>query len=111
MIEKIKSDSFASNYEEERPPVAYTTPWLYQLKIITPRTFRSLRSTDHRIVWIGMDLACNHIAQVDPMFIMGRRTFIREASSKTYWQPIPAIARLAAEMPYSVLCGIVYYFL
>ncbi|KAF9514526.1 hypothetical protein BS47DRAFT_1343126 [Hydnum rufescens UP504] len=100
MIEKIKSDSLASNDEEESPP-------LYQLKIITLRTLRSY----HRIVWIGIDLACNHIAQVDPMFIMGRQTFIREASSKTHSQPIPAIAQLAAEMPYSVLCGIVYYFL
>jgi len=44
------------------------------------------------------------ITQVEPMFIMGRQMFIREASSKMYAQPIFAIAQLAAaEMPYLVL--------
>lgn len=45
------------------------------------------------------------------MFIMGRNTFIREASSKMYSQPIFAIGQLAAEMPYSVLCAVVYFLL
>ncbi|KAF9507597.1 hypothetical protein BS47DRAFT_1351352 [Hydnum rufescens UP504] len=39
---------------------------------------------------------------------MGRQTFSCEASSKTYSQPIFAIAQLAAEMR-SVLRGIMYY--
>ncbi|KAF9515513.1 hypothetical protein BS47DRAFT_1341867 [Hydnum rufescens UP504] len=42
---------------------------------------------------------------------MGRQTFNCEASSKTYSQPIFSIAQLAAEMRYSVLCGIMYYLL
>lgn len=46
------------------------------------------------------------IAQVEPMFIMGRQTFIREASSKMYSQVIFATAQLAAETPYSVLCAV-----
>lgn len=45
------------------------------------------------------------------MFIMGRNTFIREASSKMYSQPIFAIGQLAAEMPYSILCAVVYFLL
>jgi ATP-binding cassette subfamily G (WHITE) protein 2 (SNQ2) len=51
------------------------------------------------------------IAQVEPMFIMGRNTFIREASSKMYSQPIFAIGQLTAEMPYSILCAVVYFLL
>jgi ATP-binding cassette, subfamily G (WHITE), member 2, PDR len=51
MIEKIKSDSLASNHEEEGPAVVrteYATPWLYQLKIVTLRTFRSFwRQADY----------------------------------------------------------------
>ncbi|KAF9512472.1 hypothetical protein BS47DRAFT_1363141 [Hydnum rufescens UP504] len=148
MIEKIKSDGLASNHEEEGPAVVrteYATPWLYQLKIVTLRTFRSFwrqadygftRLFSHGIIALlvaltFLDLAHNVaalqfrvfviffasilpaiiIAQVEPMFIMGRQTFLREASSKMYSQPIFAIAQLAAEMPYSVLCGLVYYLL
>lgn len=45
------------------------------------------------------------------MFIMGRNTFIREASSKMYSQPVFAIGQLAAETPYSLLCAVVYFLL
>lgn len=45
------------------------------------------------------------------MFIMGRNTFVREASSKMYSQPIFAIGQLVAEMPYSILCAVVYFLL
>lgn len=45
------------------------------------------------------------------MFIIGRNTFIREASSKMYSQPVFAIGQLAAEMPYSILCAVVYFLL
>lgn len=51
------------------------------------------------------------ILLVEPTFIIGRNTFIREASSKMYSQPIFAIGQLAAEMPYSILCAVVYFLL
>jgi len=148
MIEKIKSDSLANSYEEEGPAVVrteYATPWLYQLKIVTLRTFRSFwRQADYGftrlfshgiiallvaltflnlshnvaalqfrvfVIFFASILPAIIIAQVEPTFIMGRQTFIREASSKMYSQPIFAIAQLAAEMPYSVLCALVYYLL
>ena len=48
---------------------------------------------------------------MQPMFIMGRQTFIREASSKMYTQPIFAIGQLVSEIPYSILCAVVYFVL
>jgi ATP-binding cassette subfamily G (WHITE) protein 2 (SNQ2) len=45
------------------------------------------------------------------MFIMGRNTFIREASSKMYSQVVFAIGQLLAEMPYSILCAVLYFVL
>ncbi|PLW22332.1 hypothetical protein PCASD_11177 [Puccinia coronata f. sp. avenae] len=49
------------------------------------------------------------IAQVEPMFIMSRMIFLREASSKTYSQQVFAIAQFLAEIPYSLLCATVYF--
>ncbi|KAF8305589.1 hypothetical protein DL93DRAFT_2172546 [Clavulina sp. PMI_390] len=63
------------------------------------------------VIFFASVLPAIIIAQVEPMFIMGRNTFIREASSKMYSQPIFAIGQLVAEMPYSVLCAVVYYLL
>ena len=49
--------------------------------------------------------------QVEPTFIMGRNTFIRESSSKMYSQIVFALGQLMAEMPYSVLCAVVFFLL
>ena len=45
------------------------------------------------------------------MFIMGHQTFIQEAPSKMYMQPIFAIGQIVSEIPYSVLCMLVYFVL
>jgi len=47
--------------------------------------------------------------QIEPLFIHNRRTFIREASSRIYSPYVFAIGQLIGEMPYSILCGILYW--
>ncbi|GJN91548.1 hypothetical protein Rhopal_004571-T1 [Rhodotorula paludigena] len=51
------------------------------------------------------------MSQIEPMFIMSRMTFIREASSKMYSPVVFAMSQLAAEMPYSILCSVVFFLL
>jgi hypothetical protein len=40
---------------------------------------------------------------------MNRRTFVREASSRIYSPYVFAIGQLLGEIPYSVLCAIIYW--
>ncbi|TFY58327.1 hypothetical protein EVG20_g8195 [Dentipellis fragilis] len=51
------------------------------------------------------------IPQLMPIFIYNRRTFIREASSRIYSPYVFAIGQLLGEIPYSVLCAILYWVL
>lgn len=56
MIEKIKSESLATKYDEDDSSIVqkeYATPWLYQLKVVTLRTFRSFwRQADYGFTWV-----------------------------------------------------------
>ncbi|KAI0273384.1 pleiotropic drug resistance ABC transporter [Gloeopeniophorella convolvens] len=49
------------------------------------------------------------IPQLEPVFLNNRRTFIREASSRIYSPYVFAIGQLLGEIPYSVLCAIIYW--
>jgi len=49
------------------------------------------------------------IPQLEPVFLMNRRTFIREASSRMYSPYVFAIGQLLGEVPYSVICAIIYW--
>lgn len=51
------------------------------------------------------------IPQLEPIFLMNRRTFIREASSRIYSPYVFAIGQLLGEIPYSVLCALIYWVL
>ncbi|KAF8724771.1 ABC transporter, partial [Rhizoctonia solani] len=51
------------------------------------------------------------ISQVEPMFIIARMIFIRESSSRMYSEFAFALGQLMAEMPYSLLCAVVYFLL
>ncbi|GAA5893100.1 hypothetical protein JCM6882_003886 [Rhodosporidiobolus microsporus] len=51
------------------------------------------------------------IPQVMPMFLMNRETYVREASSKTYSAPTFAVSQILAELPYSLLCSVVFFVL
>ncbi|KAL5519561.1 SNQ2_2 [Sanghuangporus vaninii] len=49
------------------------------------------------------------MTQIEPLFISNRMTFIREASSRIYSPYVFAIAQLISEIPYSILCAVVYW--
>lgn len=49
------------------------------------------------------------LAQVQPMFIMARNTYLREASSKMYSPVAFGVAQTIAEMPYSILCAVAWF--
>ncbi|GAA6042344.1 hypothetical protein JCM8097_003859 [Rhodosporidiobolus ruineniae] len=49
------------------------------------------------------------IAQVVPMFLTNRETYVREASSKTYSSIAFAVGQLVAEVPTSILCSIIFF--
>ncbi|KAI9458491.1 ABC-2 type transporter-domain-containing protein [Russula earlei] len=51
------------------------------------------------------------IPQLEPVFILNRLVFIREASSRIYSPYVFAIGQLLGEMPYSILCAIIYWIL
>ncbi|GAA5828045.1 hypothetical protein JCM11251_005707 [Rhodosporidiobolus azoricus] len=51
------------------------------------------------------------MSQIEPMFIMSRMTYLREASSKMYSPVVFALSQLGAEMPYSILCSVVFFLL
>ena len=62
------------------------------------------------IFWVTI-LPAIVMGQLEPMWIINRRIFIREASSRIYSPYVFAIGQLVGEMPYSVLCAIVYWVL
>ncbi|KAI5478639.1 ABC transporter [Pseudohyphozyma bogoriensis] len=51
------------------------------------------------------------MSTVEPMFIMGRNTFIREASSKMYNTYAFSLGQLLGESPYSILCAVTFFLL
>ncbi|KAF8131532.1 pleiotropic drug resistance ABC transporter [Boletus edulis] len=71
----------------------------------------SIRDLQYRvfaIFWLVV-LPAIVMTQLEPMFIFNRRTFIRESSSRIYSPYVFAIAQLIGEIPYSILCAIVYW--
>ncbi|KAH9981076.1 ABC-2 type transporter-domain-containing protein [Lactifluus volemus] len=49
------------------------------------------------------------IPQLEPIFLMNRGVFIREASSRIYSPYVFAVGQLLGEIPYSVVCAIIYW--
>ena len=47
----------------------------------------------------------------DLNLFLQRMTFIRESSSKMYSPYVFALSQLAAEVPYSILCSVVFFLL
>ncbi|KIM88774.1 hypothetical protein PILCRDRAFT_813749 [Piloderma croceum F 1598] len=73
----------------------------------------SVRDLQYRvfaIFWIII-LPAIIMAQIEPMFIFNRRVFVRESSSRIYSPYVFAIGQLIGEIPYSVLCAILYWVL
>ncbi|KAJ3718556.1 ABC-2 type transporter-domain-containing protein [Lentinula raphanica] len=71
---------------------------------------RDLQFRVFAIFWVAV-LPAIVMSQIEPMFIMNRRIFIRESSSRIYSPYAFAIGQLLGEIPYNVLCAIVYWVL
>ncbi|KDR85534.1 hypothetical protein GALMADRAFT_234460 [Galerina marginata CBS 339.88] len=71
---------------------------------------RELQFRVFAIFWVVV-LPAIVMSQIEPLFIMNRRIFIRESSSRIYSPYVFAIGQLIGEIPYSILCGILYWVL
>ncbi|KAJ7597296.1 ABC-2 type transporter-domain-containing protein [Mycena floridula] len=73
----------------------------------------SVRDLQYRIFaifWITV-LPIIVMSQIEPAFVFNRMTFIRESSSRIYSPYVFALAQLVGEIPYSILCSVVYWLL
>lgn len=71
---------------------------------------RELQFRVFSIFWVTV-LPAIVMTQIEPMFIFNRRIFVREASSRIYSPYVFAIGQLLGEIPYSIICGILYWVL
>ncbi|KAH8101046.1 P-loop containing nucleoside triphosphate hydrolase protein, partial [Phellopilus nigrolimitatus] len=71
---------------------------------------RDLQYRVFGIFWVSV-LPAILMSQIEPLFIHNRRTFIREASSRIYSPYVFAVGQLIGELPYSMLCALVYWLL
>lgn len=71
---------------------------------------RELQFRVFSIFWLVV-LPALVMSQIEPQFIFNRRIFIREASSRIYSPYVFAIGQLLGEIPYSILCAILYWVL
>ncbi|KAG6817582.1 hypothetical protein H0H87_006959 [Tephrocybe sp. NHM501043] len=67
-------------------------------------------SSNTCIFWVVV-LPAIVMSQIEPLFIFNRRVFIRESSSRIYSPYVFAMSQLIGEIPYSIVCGIVYWVL
>ncbi|KAF9011150.1 pleiotropic drug resistance ABC transporter [Cyathus striatus] len=71
----------------------------------------SLRDLQFRLFgmfWVVV-LPAIVMTQIEPLFLMNRRIFVREASSRIYSPYVFALGQLIGEIPYSIICSIVYW--
>ncbi|KAF9270866.1 hypothetical protein L218DRAFT_889741 [Marasmius fiardii PR-910] len=73
-------------------------------------SIRDLQFRVFALFWVSV-LPAIIMTQIEPMFIHNRRIFIREASSRMYSPYAFAIGQLVGEVPYNILCAIVYWVL
>jgi len=73
----------------------------------------SVRDLQYRVFGIfwATILPAIVMGQLEPMWILNRRIFIRESSSRIYSPYVFAIGQLIGEIPYSILCAVVYWVL
>lgn len=73
-------------------------------------SLRELQFRVFAIFWVVV-LPAIVMSQIEPLFIANRRVFIRESSSRIYSPYVFAIGQLIGEIPYSIICGIIYWVL
>ncbi|CAE6436737.1 unnamed protein product, partial [Rhizoctonia solani] len=85
--------------------------------LITSLTFLQLGNSTQELqyrvftIFMAIMMPLVIVSQVEPMFISARMTFIRESSSRMYSEFAFALGQVMAEMPYSLLCAVVYFLL
>ncbi|KAF6754266.1 ABC-transporter [Ephemerocybe angulata] len=73
----------------------------------------SLRDLQFRVFamfWVVV-LPAIVMTQIEPLFLHNRRIFVREASSRIYSPYVFAIGQVLGEIPYSIICGLLYWVL
>ncbi|KAG6874373.1 hypothetical protein C0995_015109 [Termitomyces sp. Mi166 len=73
-------------------------------------SLRDLQFRVFAIFWVVV-LPAIVMSQIEPLFIFNRRVFIRESSSRIYSPYVFATSQLIGEIPYSIVCAIVYWVL
>ncbi|KAG6911302.1 hypothetical protein DXG01_002141 [Tephrocybe rancida] len=73
-------------------------------------SLRDLQFRVFAIFWVVV-LPAIVMSQIEPLFIFNRRVFIRESSSRIYSPYVFAASQLIGEIPYSIVCGILYWVL
>ncbi|PPQ79877.1 hypothetical protein CVT25_002933 [Psilocybe cyanescens] len=86
---------------------SYATSFFYQLKTVIGNSVREMQFRIFAIFWVVV-LPAIVMSQIEPLFI---RIFIRESSSRMYSPYVFAIGQVIGEIPYSILCGILYWVL
>ncbi|RDB29035.1 ABC transporter G family member 11 [Hypsizygus marmoreus] len=71
---------------------------------------RDLQFRVFAIFWVVV-LPAIVMSQIEPLFIANRRVFVRESSSRIYSPYVFAMGQLIGEIPYSIVCGIIYWVL
>ncbi|KAJ2936375.1 hypothetical protein H1R20_g720, partial [Candolleomyces eurysporus] len=71
-------------------------------------SLRDLQFRVFAIFWVVV-LPAIVMTQIEPLFLHNRRIFIREASSRIYSPYVFAIGQVLGEIPYSILCGFLYW--
>lgn len=85
------------------------------LSLCTSLTFlrlgNSSRDLQYRVFGMFQTIVLPAIlmSQAEPRYINNRRVFSRESSSRMYSPYVFAIGQLLGEVPYSFLCGLVYW--
>ncbi|KAI0321644.1 ABC-2 type transporter-domain-containing protein [Amylostereum chailletii] len=139
-ISDIKAQALSRSQPEKISRSAYATPFLYQLKVVVQRNNlalwrspayvftrlfshltvsllvslpflqlgKSSRDLQYRIFGIFWTIILPGlvIPQLEPIFLMNRK-----ASSRIYSPYVFAIGQLIGEIPYSILCAVIYWVL
>ncbi|CEL54515.1 Brefeldin A resistance protein OS=Schizosaccharomyces pombe (strain 972 / ATCC 24843) GN=bfr1 PE=1 SV=1 [Rhizoctonia solani AG-1 IB] len=87
------------------------------IALATSLTFLQLGNSAQEIqyrvfaIFMAIMIPLAIVSEVEPMFIHARMTFIRESSSRMYSEFVFALGQVIAEIPYSLLCAVVYFVL
>ncbi|KAL0571220.1 ATP-binding cassette transporter snq2 [Marasmius crinis-equi] len=89
---------------------SFISLWVSLSFLSLGNSVRDLQFRVFSLFWVCV-LPAIIMMQIEPMFIHNRRIFIREASSRIYSPYVFALGQVLGEIPYNILCAIVYWVL